>query len=320
MTTTIGFHCSHEQHAPSALLRLARRAEEAGFADAMCSDHFAPWTTAQGHAGYTWSWLGSALESTAMSFGTVCAPGQRYHPAIVAQAVSTLCDMYPGRFWVAVGSGEAINEAITGDAWPPKAERQQRLAECVAIMRALWAGETVVHDGRVHVRHARLYSRAATPPLLIAAAISPQTAAWAASWADGLITVAGRRDRLRDVVDAYRDRGGRGPLCVQVPICWGGTDADNRRIAQAHWAQAALSPALLEDLDSPEHFDRAVRAVDEDSIAAAVRTAADVDRQMAWLQDDLRMGFTRIYLHNVNPDHDRFFAEFVPRALTLASA
>ena len=314
---TIGFHCSHEQHAPSALLRLARSAADTGIAHAMCSDHFAPWTTAQGYSGYTWSWLGAALETTAMSFGTVCAPGQRYHPAVVAQAAATLCEMYPDRFWMALGSGEAINESITGGVWPSKAVRQQRLAECVEIMRALWAGETVTHDGLVRVRQARLYSGGAKPPLLIAAAISPETAAWAASWADGLITVAGARQRLREVIDAYRERGGRGPLCLQVPLCWGGTDAGNRRVAQAHWPQAALPAAQLEDLDSPEDFDRAVRNVDEGAIAAVVRTSADVDRQIAWLQDDVRMGFTRIYLHNVNPDHDRFFGEFVPRALAL---
>ena len=110
----IGFHCSHEQHSPSALLRYATLAAQAGFAHAMCSDHFAPWSARQGHSGNAWSWLGAALQATPMTFGTVCAPGQRYHPAIVAQAAATLAEMYPDRLWLALGSGEALNEAIVG--------------------------------------------------------------------------------------------------------------------------------------------------------------------------------------------------------------
>src|SRR5688572_29107092 len=141
-SAVLGFHCSHEQHAPSILLRLAQRAEEIGFQAAMCSDHFHPWTTAQGQSGFSWSWLGAAMQATQMSFGVVCAPGQRYHPAIVAQAAATLSELYTDRFWLAVGSGEALNESITGAPWPGKDVRNRRLRECVDVMRALWAGET----------------------------------------------------------------------------------------------------------------------------------------------------------------------------------
>src|SRR5687768_3308010 len=123
----VGFHASHEQHRPSRLLALLKRAEQAGFGAAMCSDHFHPWTARQGGCGYTWSWLGAALEATALTLGTVCAPGQRYHPAVVAQAAATLAEMYPERLWVAVGSGEAVNESITGDPWPAKPQRMARL-------------------------------------------------------------------------------------------------------------------------------------------------------------------------------------------------
>jgi coenzyme F420-dependent glucose-6-phosphate dehydrogenase len=125
--TTFGFHCSHEQHAPSALLRHARLAATAGFGAAMCSDHFHPWSERQGQSGFAWSWLGAALASTPLSFGTVCAPGQRYHPAVVAQAAATLAEMFPRRFWLAVGSGEALNESITGEPYPPKPQRNERL-------------------------------------------------------------------------------------------------------------------------------------------------------------------------------------------------
>lgn len=147
----IGFHASHEQFSPARLLRCVQQAEQAGFKAAMCSDHFHPWSERQKHSSFAWSWLGSALEATSFRFGTVCAPGQRYHPAVIAQAAATLAEMYPGRFWIAVGSGENLNEHITGAAWPAKSEREARLQECVEVMRALWAGETVSHDGRVCV-------------------------------------------------------------------------------------------------------------------------------------------------------------------------
>jgi probable non-F420 flavinoid oxidoreductase len=321
MMALVGFHGSHEQHAPSALLQLAQQAEAAGFTAAMCSDHFAPWSLAQGHSGFTWSWLGAALATTRLSFGTVCAPGQRYHPAIIAQAAATLSEMYPGRFWIALGSGEALNESITGDAWPPKAQRQRRLRECADVMRALWAGETVTHDGLVRVKHARLYSRPAQRPPLLVAALTPETARWAAGWADGVITVNGPRDRMREIVDAFHEGGGDGkPLCLQVALAFEETDAASAQMARSAWRQAALPPAQLADLETPEQFDRAAAGADLDAVLAGVRASADVERQLAWLQEDLAMGFTTIYLHNVNTHHERFFQELAPRALELGSA
>ena len=120
----LGFHASHEQLPPSRLLAAVTRAESAGFDGAMCSDHLAPWGVRQGESGYAWSWLGAALASTSFSLGLVTAPGQRYHPVITAQAIATLEEMFPGRFWAALGSGEAVNEHVTGDPWPPKEDRR----------------------------------------------------------------------------------------------------------------------------------------------------------------------------------------------------
>jgi G6PDH family F420-dependent oxidoreductase len=179
-TTTYGFHASHEQLPPDELLVALRHAAEVGFTAGMCSDHFAPWSERQGHSGYAWAWLGAALATTALPMGVVTAPGQRYHPAITAQAAATLEQMHPGRFWLALGSGQALNEHITGERWPAKEERLLRLEECVAVLRALFDGETVTHDGRVRVDRARLWSRPATPPPLLAAAVTPPTAARAA--------------------------------------------------------------------------------------------------------------------------------------------
>src|SRR5215217_3558627 len=177
----------------------------------MSSDHLSPWSERQGESGFAWSFLGAALATTDLPFGVVTAPGQRYHPAVAAQKIATLSAMFPGRFWAALGSGEAMNEHITGDRWPRKDVRNARLLECVDVIRRLLDGEEVSHDGLVTVDRARVWTRPEDPPPLLAAAVSVETARWAAGWADGLITVNGTRDHMREVADAYREAGGAGP-------------------------------------------------------------------------------------------------------------
>src|SRR5690606_35923477 len=192
---------------------------------AMCSDHFAPWSARQGQSGFAWSWLGAAMQATSLPFGIVNAPGQRYHPAIIAQAAATLTEMYPGRFWLAIGSGEAANEHITGEAWPTKEVRNARLRECADIMRALFAGDVVSHDGLVQVDRARLWSRPETPPPLIGAAVSAETAGWLGGWADGLITINQDLEQLRRIIDAFHEGGGAGkPIYLQVHVSYAETD------------------------------------------------------------------------------------------------
>jgi probable non-F420 flavinoid oxidoreductase len=296
----IGFHCSHEQYSPSELLRHAQRAGEAGFAAAMCSDHFHPWSERQGQSGFAWSWLGAALERTPLSFGTVCAPGQRYHPAVIAQASATIAEMYGGRFWLAIGSGEALNEAITGQPWPSKADRNARLKESADSIRRLWAGETVSSQGHVTVADARLYTRPSQCPPLFAAALSPATARWAASWADGLITVAGPRDSMRAVVDAFRDGGGEGkPTFLQVTLSYAPSEDAAVRFAYDQWRHSALDPDALANLSAPAEFDRACNDADVADVVTKVRASADIDRHIDWLHRDCELGFDRIYLHNV---------------------
>jgi G6PDH family F420-dependent oxidoreductase len=155
--TRFGVHASHEQVPPAQLLADVQRAEQAGFEVAMCSDHFSPWSHRQGHSAFSRAWLGAALATTGLTWGTVSAPGQRYHPAILAQAIGTLGCMFPGRFWVALGSGEASNEHVTGERWPRTEVRVQRVKECVQIIRTLLEGEEVSHDGLVTVDRARLW-------------------------------------------------------------------------------------------------------------------------------------------------------------------
>ena len=276
----------------------------------MCSDHFAPWSHRQGHSGYTWSWLGAAMQATPMSFGTVCAPGQRYHPAVIAQACATLAEMFDGRLWLAVGSGEAINESITGDRWPPKPERNARLKESVDVMRGLWAGQSVSLEGHVTVKHARLHVRTEKPPLIVGAALSAETARWMGEWADALVTVAGPRDQMRDIVAAFGEGGGEGkPMFLQVAVSCAATDEASDRAALEQWRHAALPSTQLADLETPEAFDQAAAEVTLADIRSNVRSSADVRRHIEWLREDAEMGFSRLYLHNVARDHQERFID-----------
>ena len=202
--TEIAFHASHEQFAPSELLRLVTLAEQAGFDAIHSSDHFHPWSVRQGQSGFSFSWLGAAMQATQLPFSVVCAPGQRYHPAIVAQAAATLAEMFPGRFNIELGSGEALNECITGDPWPSYEERHRRLFESARIIQQLFQGEKVSYSGLVKIKDAKLYSRPVQNPMIFAASLSAGTAEQAGYWADGLLTTAGDAADIQDKMKAFR--------------------------------------------------------------------------------------------------------------------
>ena len=307
----IGLHASHEQIPPSRLLTAVQAAEAAGFDAAMCSDHFSPWSERQGESGFAWSWLGAALQATSLTLGCVNAPGQRYHPAIIAQAAATLAEMYPGRFWVALGTGEASNEHITGAPWPDKATRNARLRECVDVMRALFAGEVVDHDGLVTVDRARLWTLPPEPPKLIAAAVSAETAGWAGGWADGLVTIYQPREQLERLLAAFRERGGEGkPTAVQVHLSWAESEDEALRIAYDQWRTNVFPPPLCWDLATVEAFDLAAAHVRPEDLRGPVLVSSDLARHVAWIEELVALGFDAVYLHHVGQEQRRFVDAF----------
>ena len=301
----IGIHASHEQVAPSALLAAMRDAEAAGFERAWSSDHFSPWSERQGESGFAWSWLGAAMQATSLPYGVVNAPGQRYHPAIVAQAAATLAEMYPGRLSVALGTGEFSNEHITGAPWPDKAIRNARLRECVDVMRALFAGEVVDHDGHVRVDRARLWTLPAEPPPLLATAVSVETAAWASEWADGLITISQPHEHLRRMLDAFD-----GPAALQVHLSWAPTEEEALHIAHDQWRTNVFSPPLCWDLATVEQFDQAAKHVRPEDVRGAVLISSDLARHAEWIAELAELGFDPIYLHHVGREQRAFIEAF----------
>lgn len=306
----IGYHASHEQLSPSALLKAVRDAEAAGFAAAMCSDHLAPWGEAQGHSGHSWSWLGAALEATSLSFGVVTAPVQRYHPVVVAQAIATLAEMYPGRFWAALGSGEALNEHVTGEPWPRKEARDARLLEAVDVIRRLHAGEEVSVDGHVKVDRARVWSLPEEAPPLIGAAVSEETARTVGGWADGLVTVNQPLETLERVVAAFREEGGDKPAHLQVHLSWAESEEGALEIAHEQWKTNVFGSALAWNLETPDQFDEAARLVRPEDVRRSVLVSSDVDQHISWLTEYAEIGFDRIYLHHVGQDQGEFIRVF----------
>ncbi|MGH2688360.1 MAG: TIGR03885 family FMN-dependent LLM class oxidoreductase [Actinomycetota bacterium] len=314
--TTIGYHASHEQHPPSRLLRDVRLAQDAGFGAISSSDHFAPWSRAQGQSGSTWTWLGAAMHATSLPFGVVTAPGQRYHPAVLAQALATIGELFGDRLSVALGSGEALNEHVTGDPWPPKAVRNARLLECVDVIRALLAGGEVSHDGLVRVDRARLWTLPATPPPLFGAALSVATAGWCGGWADGLVTVHQAQERLRPLIDAFRGNGGEGkPVHVHVKLSWAPTDAEALTAAHDQWRTNVLDPVLLADLDDVGAFEAAAVFVGPEDLRGPVLVSSDPGRFSAWFQGLLDAGADALLLHQVGTEQRAFIDTFAAAVL-----
>lgn len=307
----IAYHASQEQFKPSQLIQYCILAERAGFDAVSSSDHFHPWSKRQGQSGFTFSWIGAAMQATKIPFSMVCAPGQRYHPAIVAQAIATLEEMFPGRFSVALGSGEALNENITGQKWPPKQERNQRLLECAQVIRRLLSGEEVNHKGLVTVQEARLYTLPKTPPPLFGAAVTAKTAEWLGSWCDGLLTISKPYDELKEVVQAFRRSGGEGkPMYLKVQLSYDETEEKALEGAFDQWRTNVLPETLLPDLWKTEHYDAAAELVKHEDVRKMIRISADPEQHMEWIRKDLELGFDRIILHNVNRKQELFIRDF----------
>lgn len=312
----IGYHASHEQFSPSELLRYVKLAEEAGFTSVNCSDHFHPWSERQGQSGFAFAWLGAAMMNSSLPFGVVCTPGYRYHPAVVAQAAATLSEMFPHRFWISLGSGEALNERITGEKWPLKPERNERLRECSDIIRRLLSGQTVTHSGRITVEHARLYTLPATPPLVLGAAVTKETAAWMGSWADGLITVHKPFEELKEVVDAFRSNGGKGkPLYLKVQLSYAATEEEALHGAWDQWRTNIFHSSVLGDLWQVAQFDELGKFVQPEELRQMVRISSNLQQHINWIKQDMELGFERIILHNVNRQQEEFIKVFGEKVL-----
>lgn len=313
----IGYALSSEEHRPNDLVAYARRAEESGFTFAMISDHFHPWTDQQGQSPFVWSVLGGIAHATRrLEIGTgVTCPIMRMHPAIVAQAAATTAAMMPGRFFLGVGSGEALNEHILGDPWPSVDVRLDMLEEAVEVIRLLWQGGLQSHTGpHFAVENAQIYTLPETLPPIVMASSGPESAEVAGRIADGLVSTAPKRE----IVEAFEDGGGRGkPRYGQLTVCWARDEAEARRVAHTWWPTAALRGSFKNELPLPRHLEEASSLVTEDAVAEVVVCGPAVDRHVERILKFEDAGFDHVYVHQVGPDQEGLFrfygAEVLPR-------
>ena len=312
----IGFHASHEQFTPGHLLKLVQQAEDAGFKAVLSSDHFHPWSDKQGQSGFAWSWLGAAMQATNLEYGIVNAPGQRYHPAIIAQAVATLDQMFPGRFFLCSGSGQLLNENITGEKWPPKRDRNKRLQESVEVMRRLWQEDGYLnHKGMFTVERAKLFTKPTQTPTVYGAAITEKTAAWLSSWADGMITISKPIEELEKMVKAFRGAdGSEKPLALKVQISYASTREKALDGAWEQWRNNIYPSKLIADIDSPEKFDAIGQNTRKEDMEKHVIIGSDADVFIEKIKTFNEMGFEKVIIHNVNEqqeDYINFFGKEV---------
>lgn len=304
-----GYALSSEEHHPLDLVKNARQAEEVGFSFAMISDHFHPWISRQGHSPFVWSVIGGIATSTQkLRLGTgVTCPTVRIHPAIIAQAAATSAAMMPGRFFLGVGSGEALNEHILGDHWPPAQVRLDMLEEAVEVIRLLWGGEEESFYGEFYtVENARIYTLPdeypQLPPIYMASAGS-NSAELAAKVADGLITVG----PSGSAIEEYRKAGGKDPLIGQVKVCWAPSEEEALNTVYEWWPTENVPGSLHADLPTPDHFEDAAKLIPKEEACKGIACGPDREKHIQQIQEMIDQGFTHLYLHQIGPNQQGFF-------------
>ena len=304
--TEFGYWLSSEEHRPLDLVRDTARAEELGFTFAMISDHFHPWIDAQGESPFVWSVLGGIAQATErieVATGVTC-PMIRTHPAIVAHAAATIGAMLPGRFTLGLGTGENLNEHVTGARWPAPDERVEMLEEAIEVIRLLWQGGEQTHRGRHYtVDHATLYTLPEQPIPIAVAAAKPIAAELAGRLGDALVNTTPDEE----IVSAYREAGGDGPLYGQVRLCWAEDEEEAKETAFRLWRHTGLGGTINQELPRPSDFDAVAESVTKEMATGSLPCGPDPEPVLAEIRKWQEAGFDRIALHQVGADQEGFF-------------
>ena len=313
----IGYFLSSEEFGPLELVRQARLAEQAGFQGLWISDHFHPWSEEQGHSPFVWSVIGAVAEATSRIkvMTAVSCPTVRVHPAIIAQAAATSAILLEGRFALGLGSGEALNEHIHGDRWPPADQRLEMLEEAIGVIRMLWEGGMRSHRGHHYtVENARIYDLPEHLPPIVISGFGPKSIRLAARIGDGYCTTmpdAAAVASFRETAGSHR------PVLGGMKVCWNESEDHARAIAHRIWPSEALPGELAQVLPTPAHFEQACSLVSEEIVAQVVTCGPDLDRHAQAIERYAEAGFDELYVQQVGGEHDRFFelyaTEILPR-------
>jgi len=300
------YAAAHEQFSPRELLTHAVAAEQAGFDGLASSDHYQPWWV-PGESGHAWVWLGAAAQATRrISVGTgVTAPVHRYHPAVVAQAFATLEQMFPGRAFLGIGSGESLNESPVGLDWPGTDEQLERMSEALQLIDRLFDGERVDHDGRFfRTKGAFLHTRGQRRPPIYVSAFGPEAARIAGRFGDGLWTM-GDPEMAPEVIEAYRasaEDNGREPgeILLHTGFSWA-EDQDRALETSRVWKAAAVDEVFTDDWHDPEAMhEHAERAVEDDEYRESFIVSADLGEHAERIRQIEELGATTVVLMNVS--------------------
>lgn len=303
----VGYFLSCEEFGPQELLRQGRMAEEAGFEGLWISDHYHPWVEAQGESPFVWSVIGGLSQVTERIpvYTAVTCPTVRIHPAILAQATATSATMLPGRFGFGVGSGEALNEHIFGDAWPSTDVRLEMLEEAIEVIRLLWEGGTKDHDGRHYmVENARIYTLPDEPPPILVSGFGPKAIQLAGRVGDGYMNVAPDGEML----SLFRSSGGGDkPAHGAFKVCYGPDRDECVRTAHRTWPNEGLPGELAQVLPTPTHFEQAVELVTEDLISDSVPCGPDPEPHREMIRQYEQAGYDEVYVQQIGTGHEEFF-------------
>jgi coenzyme F420-dependent glucose-6-phosphate dehydrogenase len=299
------FHfCAHEQFPPQDLIGQAVAAEQAGFDGIGCSDHLQPWWE-PGESGHAWVWLGAAGQATEkIPLGTGVTPaGPRYHPVLIAQAWATLELLYPGRPYLGFGSGESLNESPLGADWPPVGEQIERMEEALELIRRLWEGERVDHDGKhFSTKEALIHSLPERKPPIYVSAFGPQAAAVAGRHGDGIWTLADP-EQAPEVIDAYKsaaEDAGREPgeILLQAGFSWAEDDEAALEGARV-WKGAQPDEFYTDDWHKPkEMHEEGERQLSDDDLKEAFIISSDPEIHVERVREVEQMGATIVVLMN----------------------
>ncbi|QHC32229.1 LLM class F420-dependent oxidoreductase [Streptomyces sp. HF10] len=301
-----GYFLASEEHGPAALVEQARMAEQAGFQALWISDHFHPWNDAQGQSPFVWSVIGALSEAVSLPIETaVTCPTVRMHPVVTAHAAATCAVQTQGRFRLGLGSGEALNEHVLGDRWPPAHVRLEMLEEAVQVMRRLFTGEEVDHHGTHYtVENARLYTVPDEPVPIDISGFGPKATALAARVGDGYITMMPEEE----MVTSFRKGGGGAkPVSGGTKVCYGTDREECVRTVHRLWYNELLPSDMGQVLPSPRHFEQLHELVTEDMVRENVVCGDDPDEHAAALRAFAGAGFDRVYVNQIGPDQQGFF-------------
>ncbi|MBV9232385.1 MAG: TIGR03557 family F420-dependent LLM class oxidoreductase [Chloroflexi bacterium] len=329
----IGWKAGVEQYPPVELLDYAVSADKAGFDLLDVSDHFNPWSEA-GQASFSWTWLGAvAAKTSRMSLGTgVTCPILRYHPTIIAQAAATLSCLAPGRTYLGVGTGEALNEYAAVGAWPGYTERQHRLAEAIDLMRALWGGKQVNYDGKYYqTRKAKLYTPPAAAIPIYVSTLSPESAKFAGQYGDGLITTGGKQPEVYEQIIKNFEEGARAagkdpsrmPRLIELNVAYAGQIDAAIQEQVKYWAGTYIPALFDQKIYTPTMSQQNGEIIGPDIIKKTGCFSTNIDDHVKYAQQHVELGFNCLIFHSAGPDQRAFIEGYgqdvLPKLRSMAA-